>query len=152
VATTIQFGDEPTFLEPRNARRIRVMLGCCFVTLWCIVFTDIVCMGISPHTGIVYLMQSFSLDWVYVCSVGFSCLFLAGKAIIAIILVRKGSSPPVSPSSCTRFARAWCDMIRSAPIASSEVIGGDSLIMAARLYLDRYCLETSTSDFPTRSA
>jgi len=80
-------------------------------------------------------------------------MFLFGMSLVAIRIVRSGSSPHVLPLAFMLFAQAWNgDMTRAATMTSSQVMIGYAFIMGVQIYPDFHTLELPASDFMTRSA
>jgi hypothetical protein len=86
VATTLQFADESTFLNPWDAQRVQNMARFFFASFWCIVFTGAVRKWIFPHNPLLYLLQDvpISLSYLYALRSG---LFSRAYLLMSIVLL-----------------------------------------------------------------
>jgi hypothetical protein len=69
--------------------------------------------------------------------------FLFGMILLAVRIVRKGTSPHVLPLSFILFAQGMSDLTRAATMTASQVMIGEAYILGAFMYADQYALQIS---------
>jgi len=84
VATTLQFVDDSTLLNPRDAQRVKNMARLFFASFWCIIFTGSVRKWILPHISVLYLLQDVPIFFSYLYALR-SGLFTRTYLFISLI-------------------------------------------------------------------